>query len=1114
MQSDGNGGATHPQDSLRGYAFEVLYEGFGVDIRERFLLPALHRSVRYDRLTGFFTVESLAAIADGVDDLWRRKGSMRLVLGVHDVPPDIVAAADPNQFSEQVVGELRKRLLLNVSTIREEILKDRLNTLAWMMEDGFLEVKVAVPKSRAGLKAGIFHRKRLLFRDAYGNEVVAMGSQNETIAGLTNNSEELNVNTSWQDERHVVALRRSFEEIWVGPRPDFDVYELDATFAHELLTAAGGRPRPSKAPVPASKVAAAILQVLRQSPLYGPHNLGPAVLFPHQERAFLSALGRWPVRVLLADEVGLGKTLEAGAVIASLIRSGDAESVAILSPKNVARQWQAELKNHFDLDFWFFDSASSSFNDPAGRVQLVGAGLDPAEVAPPFTIVSAQLARGTAQRGHYFSRTKRRPDLLVVDEAHAARVRRDLDGSRRPTLLWRMLESLSRDIRHLILVTATPVQLETGEYHSILELLGLPQEWAHLDDFQRSLRVLAQGRRLPELEDAKWALRWLNSARDSFHWPHGFERWGGPSQSTPELRAAIETRRHWEEVYPSLVAGHPASLLTVRNTRGILERCGYRFPSRDLQAPNLAVSAAVRDFYGAVEVYLTDAYGTVEQASNPGRRISLGFVRSSYHQRLASSLHAAGLSLRRRRQRILDLTSGRRTGPGEDDEVEDEPEEQRLDEIELIQADANRAAVDRARDIELAHIDGLIERLDRLLRGTDEPDPKIGKLNELLGLHRDERVLVFSRYTDTVDRCIAAFEGMNADGDRRGYAKYTGGEVWTSSGWDHIPATKEGVQKALEDGVVRVVFCSDAASEGLNLQAARIIINIDVPWNPARLEQRIGRIARLGQEADTVVIYNLWYPNSVEARMYGRLLQRREDYELAVGECPQIFARAIREQVMARLGGGPVSGVDPFEALQAARHGILETALKIVWDRDFEEVPGSQNIRRLLLTLLLDRIPGSSRVDEDTLRTSMGGKERLITAKPGRRNSLSFAAPELDAIAASHGRAFPNLVVILEGRSPFALALRSEGGYKAFLPEEVVDVLAYVAGNRGDPPLPTGPSASDPDQLLQALCQVSRWYPKWSELRTLGRMPDGLGPRTHTSAAVPIETLVEELADL
>ena len=87
--------------------------------------------------------------------------------------------------------------------------------------------------------------------------------------------------------------------------------------------------------------------------------------------------------------------------------------------------------------------------------------------------------------------------------------------------------------------------------------------------------------------------------------------------------------------------------------------------------------------------------------------------------------------------------------------------------------------------------------------------------------------------------------------------------------------------------MVSVVFCSDAASEGLNLQAARVIINIDVPWNPARLEQRIGRIARLGQRADTVKIYNLWYPDSVESKIYTRLLQRKDLYDLAVGEYPR-----------------------------------------------------------------------------------------------------------------------------------------------------------------------------------------------------------------------------------
>src|SRR5690606_34240352 len=120
-----------------------------------------------------------------------------------------------------------------------------------------------------------------------------------------------------------------------------------------------------------------------------------------------------------------------------------------------------------------------------------------------------------------------------------------------------------------------------------------------------------------------------------------------------------------------------------------------------------------------------------------------------------------------------------------------------------------------------------------------------------------------------------------------------------------------------ESGEVDIVFCSDAASEGLNLQAASVVINVDVPWNPARLEQRIGRAARLGQTAEIVDVLNLWYPQSVEAKIYERVLQRRDVMELALGAFPELVGTAIRNAVMGRTDGGVDS--DVIEALTNAR---------------------------------------------------------------------------------------------------------------------------------------------------------------------------------------------------
>ena len=190
-------------------------------------------------------------------------------------------------------------------------------------------------------------------------------------------------------------------------------------------------------------------------------------------------------------------------------------------------------------------------------------------------------------------------------------------------------------------------------------------------------------------------------------------------------------------------------------------------------------------------------------------------------------------------------------------------------------------------------------------------------------------------------------------GEVPGNALYTGADCWIEVGGRRTRSTKDGVIAALRAGDVEVVFCSDAASEGLNLQAARVLVNIDVPWNPARLEQRIGRIARIGQTAPVVAIYNLWYPDSVEARMYSRLLARLDLYQVAVGEFPEIMSASIKEALAARYEPGLASVADdPIAVLQELRRQDQRRALARVWGRRVDQDPAADRFRRDLIELL------------------------------------------------------------------------------------------------------------------------------------------------------------------
>jgi superfamily II DNA or RNA helicase len=1033
---------------LRGLGLGIHYEGLSSTILSEFVLPALGEAVEYDRLTSFFSVSSLLAISEGIDELWRRDGHMRLVIGIHDVPQELVTAASGEAWVDRLVAIVRERLLQDVARLPDEFARNRIGTLAWMMRDGLLSIRVAAPVGPQAISTvqSIFHSKRLIFRDPSGDVVTAVGSPNETVAGLAGNFEELTVHMSWNDSLgYVRTHQESFERIWTGTRPELAVRALDESFGRDLARAADRAWTPPSSPI-AGSAYGELLAACRHFPSLANVNLGYAALFPHQESALMDALDRWPVRVLLADEVGLGKTLEAGAVLAFLLRHRAIKRIAILAPKNVVRQWRDEMATHFGLDFWVYVSAGRYFESSNQIVRKLPPGSSPVgSAAPDLLVMSAQLARGSGPNGDLFETANLLPDLLVVDEAHAARVRRDVDGSRRPTRLWRMLDRLADRIPHLVFLTATPLQLDWGEYYSLLELLGLPEEWGPRE-YERSLSILASPGR-PSLNDANAAARLLEASRAAF----GLE----PEEPLPEapyesaVERAIAVSAHWNQFYASFVRGHPASILTVRNSRQALEKLGYRFPGRIFDAPALEIPGGVADFYESVRIYLRDAYGTTEVAIAGRRRVNLGFAKSTYYQRLASTLEAARQTLERRRDRLSGMLDGNASGYLDDDEGLDDEEanaDEASDEEQPDEAAIQR--IERAVAIERLFVEDLLTQLSRVAAEGHE-DPKLATLIPLLrDVIEQDKALVFSRYTDSVDACVAAFQEATRSA-RVGHGVYTGRGAWIDIGSGPTPVSKDGVRQALEEGLIRAVFCSDAASEGLNLQAARVVINVDVPWNPARLEQRIGRVARLGQTADTVRIVNLWYPDSVEAQMYGRLLERRDLYQLAVGSVPQLFGDVIRAEVASRLGEAEPAR-DVIEELQQLREDLQVQAISRVWDRGVAATPQSQSLREKLAGLVGTAMAATSASDPSSrlARPEVAGRLEF-TVEPGRRDSLTLLHPVLDDLPLRSGAGtnnHPLFIVETEDGSPIAACIGMGESFSLIVPEDVPDLLAACIG--------------------------------------------------------------------
>lgn len=929
---------------LKALEFEIHYEGTASYINS-FLIPALEKSFVYKRATGYFNVESLIAVSQGLESMIVRGGQMQLLLGLHDLSPELLKAQRNSEapFDPGVENSSRLQdLIKEIGSLQDALKLRRLETLTRLIAGRHLAVKLAKP---IGVSSShIFHVKRFVLEDETGDFVCATGSPNETLAGAEGNFEEISTFRSWEDQSgHAQELKRKFDSLWVGGTPNLLVVDLaDAELQliknaiSERLTTLG---IDSSLEVDSRKKFVHALSSFVPAKIFG---FEGARLYPHQEFAYLKALSRWPIRVLLADEVGLGKTLEVGAVIKYLKDVGKITSVLFLAPKNVVSQLQGELSEKFGLEFLAWNSSKQRYINAQGATASADFGPPGSMSAPDWTIVSSQWARGSSSRFHIFEDMKKPPSLLVVDEAHAARLP-PAESKSAPSRLFSALSKASEIIPHMILMTATPMQIHVAEYHGLLRILGLPETWKKLKNFELALKLQARPTDHMTLNEARTLALMAEEAAALVPDVNLGTLADLPRSNSDNLvQAATHIRRGWLEAVQDFVRLNPATQLTVRNTRSSLERFGYTFPERNFLEPEIEMPRAMSDIKFALDTYLSTAYGRVEELlTADGKGVSRGFVSSIYEQRFASSLWALHSSLQRRKDKLEALYFDRFTALefDDDDLIDDDTDVNdwtRPAPVEI--SDRIKSAIQN----EVNYLEDVLALINNVASGPIEGDAKLVAAKEIIlkKALANQKTIVFSRYTDTLNALVQTIE-QDKRFEAIPFGLYTGQECWIADNAVKSQLTKSQLQTALSNGRIMYIVCSDAASEGINLQSASVLVNVDVPWNPGRLEQRIGRIARLGQKAASVDIANLWYPNSVEATMYGRLLERKELYDLAVGTFPALFAKGIREMVSIHSGTRLSYSGDVLDRLEELREESHIKGLAMLWDDNTHQQPKS-----------------------------------------------------------------------------------------------------------------------------------------------------------------------------
>jgi SNF2 family DNA or RNA helicase len=952
---------------LRDTAWRLKYTPDDGDLVRLFYVPALRSANRYDRLTGYFSARALALAARGVEGLVVNNGRMRLVVGCTLGEEDVAAIERGESLRNTVEQALIKMPVLSADprTI------DGLELVAWMVANGFLDVKLAVPcdlDRRPIRDNSIFHEKTGIIEDKTGDRLAFNGSINETEYGWTRNWESFNAFTSWNDGPRVDEEEASFTKLWADKARRAITLDVPTALRDQLLTFL---PDPEKLlrrivehtdtpeafstirrisesdnkddPVPVTGLPDLSVDEERQAiwvrianaarQQIGGDRVGEAtsavVPWPHQVRAFQRLYDKWPPKLLIADEVGLGKTVQAGLLLRQSWLAGKTKRALILAPKNVCKQWQIELREKFNLNWPIYDGQKLIWHrSPARDHDFERPVSRDAWHREPFVIMSSHLAR--RQERHQEILEAADPwDLVVLDEAHHARTKgAGTPQAKGPNRLLQLMRSLKRRTDGLILLTATPLQVHAIELWDLLDLLGLPEAWTP-DAFVRFFSEItkepvtnqsldwlstlfranealygevhkADAERQTRLSGLK-TRKILEALRDPVAIPR--------RQLTPdERRAAIAVIKRSTPVR-ALVSRHTRELLRKYFKAGKLSTA---VATRQVEDRFIPLSPEEGALYAQVENYISETYN----AAAPDARNAVGFVMTIYRRRLASSFHALRQTMEKRKSGV----GGSLTAADEtriDENIADQVEAGEEIDIETVSEDERRAFAFE----EIAVINEIIDDINGL--PTDSKAIELTKvIGELKGTGYPQ-VMVFTQFTDTMDYLrdlvVASGHSVMCFSGR-------GGELRNSDAtWTSI--TREEVKRRFKEGRSEVLVCTDAAAEGLNFQFCGALVNYDMPWNPMRVEQRIGRIDRLGQRFSDIRIVNLHYEDTVEADVYRALRDRISIFEKVVGGLQPILARLpklIEETVLAKS-----PGPDAVKALEDAISVGGESALDL-----------------------------------------------------------------------------------------------------------------------------------------------------------------------------------------
>jgi superfamily II DNA or RNA helicase len=727
--------------------------------------------------------------------------------------------------------------------------------------------------------------------------------------------------------------------------------------------------------------------------------------YPHQiDAVYNRFLTVSPLKFVLADDPGAGKTIMAGLLIRELMLRGDVARCLIVAPGSLVEQWQDELWEKFGLRFDLMSRAKveeSLSGNPFLERNLLIARVD-------------QLSRADDLRAKLEQSDW---DLIICDEAHKMSAR--LYGNElKKTRRFELGETLRDHTRHLLLLTATPHNGKNEDFLAFMTLIDPARFAGRLRDTE-----------LPEVDDV--------------------------------MRRLVKEK-----------------LVTFEGTP--------LFPKRFAHTVKFELSDLETRLYEEVTEYVQHGMNRADQMTESGdkrRGLIVGFALAGLQRRLASSPDAIYHSLRRRHDRLTkqlaELRRGKNTATGpalpagvrvsdlEDFDYDD------FDDEELEQLED--AAISVAADLDPQLIAAELVELEHLVKLADEVrnsglDTKWVELRNLLRSDefkniddangRPRKLIVFSEHKDTLD--YVASKIRNELGNPEAVVTIHGGMKREDR--------REVQERFRVDPIVRVLVATDAAGEGVNLQVANLMVNYDLPWNPNRIEQRFGRIHRIGQKLPCH-LWNLVAHETREGKVWERLLAKIEEQRGVFGDqvydvlgdsvisttLQELLIRAIRaddeavltrymEQVIEHDIGSQLKGVleeraliadlgqgaptdtirDLMESAKARKlqpwfvEAFFTAALELYGGRIVGREPGRYEITRVPAAIRAHAAPGSpvherySRVTFDKRAIQPDKLERAELISPG----TALLNAVVDKVLADHGSVLSRGATLVDPLDP------------------------------------------------------------------------------------------------